>query len=333
MGSGCDTLRARAIAQEGVEKYRDGNIKKAAELFEQAAQIDPSVPPIQLNRGFTNLSLYQLSPKSKEGTQAANSAIAAFKLYMTLPVKEEQKSRARDYLLQTFSDAQKYEEAEQFFKPQLEKTPPDVEALIILGNIAKGLGKTDEARKWLLQRIQANPKDTDGYLALANMDFEELCADSSCRSSDPQKPPPSMPPEKRLEKANHGIDLLKKAIALAPNNATYPIFANLLLIQRSYAYVLAPPPPPDPKVKKKANLADLMAAREKAQKEVDDKKRADLDEAKTYRDKAVALMKAAGMTKDTKAAVGSTGKDGATKDAGNKGAAPAPGNSPKSEKK
>lgn len=235
--TGCDTLRARARAQKGVEKYRDGDIKGAATLFREAAEIDPTVPPIILNRGFTHLQLYQQNPRSKEGVEAANIAIASFKEYMKLPeLTPEQLERARDYLLQTFVDARRYDDAVEYFKPQTERENPDLQALTILGNIAKSVGKTEDARKWVERRVKANPKDTDGFVTLATMDWDELCNDSQCRTApDQRKGHLQMPPDKRWEKANHGIDLLKKAIELSPQAPSPVVYANLLLRERSYA--------------------------------------------------------------------------------------------------
>lgn len=236
--AGCDTLRARARAQKGVEKYRDGDIKGAAELFRQAADIDPTVPPIMINRGFTHLQLYQQNPRSKEGAEAANLAIVSFKQYMNMPgLKPEQQQRARDYLLQTFVDARRYDEAVEYFKPQVERENPDLEALTILGNIAKSIGKTDASRMWLERRVKANPKDTDGYVALAIMNWDELCADSQCRTPLEQRKGnlTTLTPEQRFVKTNAGIDLLKKAIELSPQAPTPVIYANLLLRERSYA--------------------------------------------------------------------------------------------------
>ena len=72
--TGPGELRYAASAStgaKGVEKYRDGDIKAAAELFKQAAEIDSTVAPIILNRGFTHLQLYQQNPRGKEGAEAA----------------------------------------------------------------------------------------------------------------------------------------------------------------------------------------------------------------------------------------------------------------------
>ncbi|HNN96564.1 MAG TPA: hypothetical protein PKI03_30020 [Pseudomonadota bacterium] len=233
----CDTLRARARAQKGVEKYRDGDIKAAAELFKQAAEIDSTVAPIILNRGFTHLQLYQQNPRGKEGAEAAEVAIKSFKQYMEMPeLKPEQRQRARDYLLQTFVDARRYDDAVAFFKPQVDRENPDLEALTILGNIAKSIGKNDDARMWLERRVKANPKDTDGFVALAIMNWDDLCNDSQCRTPmEQRKGNLTKAPEWRFRKANEGIDLLKKAIELSPQAPTPVVYANLLLRERSYA--------------------------------------------------------------------------------------------------
>lgn len=235
--TGCDTLRARARAQKGVEKYRDGDIVEAARLFREAAEMDPTVPPILINRGFTHLALYQQNPRSKEGQEAANIAVESFRKYMDLPkIKPEQKQRARDYLLQTFVDAKKYDEAVEFFKPQVEREDPDIEALTILGNIAKSIGKLDACRSWLERRVKANPKDTDGYVSLAIMTWDELCADSQCRTAmEMRRNHLQMPFSERIEKVNQALDLIETARQLSPKAPTPVIYANLLLRERSYA--------------------------------------------------------------------------------------------------
>lgn len=295
--AGCDTLKARARAQKGVEKYRDGDIKGAAQLFNEAAAIDPTFPPIIINRGFTHLALYQQFARSKEGQEAANIAVQSFRQYMDMPdLKPEQRQRARDYLLQTFVDARRYEEAVEFFKPQVERENPDLEALTILGNIAKSIGKMDASRMWLERRIKANPKDTDGYVALGIMTWDDLCADSQCRTPlEQRRGQLQMAPDLRIAKANQALELLEHARLLSPKAPTPVIYANLLLRERSYA------------------------------QPTDDLKRLDLEEAGKLQQLAVAMQKAA--TGAAAAAAGApaapvvAADGGVSPDAGSKAAA------------
>lgn len=285
-GSGCDTLKARKLAQDGVALYKDGEIPKAAALFDQAVGIDGNIPAIHINRGYTHMLLFQQDPKGKAGQQSAGIAIDSFKKYLTMEISQQQQARARDYLLQTLADAKRYDEAVEFFKAPLARTPPDVEALTILANIAKSLGKMDEARKWLQKRVDSYPKDADGFVALAVMDWDDLCNDSDCRKPPDQKAPTSfsLPDPKRIEIADHGIALLKSAVALEPTKPSPLIFWGLLLRERQYAYKPAftnPKNPADPKA-----LAEL--------ERVNKLKDADLAEAKELSQKAVNLTKAAG---------------------------------------
>src|SRR5262245_5734831 len=142
---GCDSLKARMLAQDAVRLYHRGLISEAAAKFEEAEKLDPYIPTIQLDLGFAQLALYQANPKSKAGSAAADKAITAFERYLMLRPREE---RAKSYLIQTFVDTGHYDEAVTYFKPALDKNPPDGEALATLGTIASKTGRYLEAKRW-----------------------------------------------------------------------------------------------------------------------------------------------------------------------------------------
>lgn len=145
LSSGCESLKARLLAQEGVNLYRHGRVAEAADRFQAAVALDPYIAAIQLNLGFANLALYQAEPLGEEGARRAQQAIFAFERYLQLRPGEE---RAHVYLLQTFVDTGRYEEAVAYFKPLVEKSPPDPEALATLGTIAAKTGRAEEASRW-----------------------------------------------------------------------------------------------------------------------------------------------------------------------------------------
>jgi tetratricopeptide (TPR) repeat protein len=169
--AGCDSLHARLLAQDGVSLYRHGQVAEAAAKFEQAEKLDPYIPPIQLNLGFASLAIYQNSPKSPEGTAAATRAIVAFEKFLQLKPDEE---RARVYLIQTFVDTGRYDDAVAYFKPAVDKTPPDPEALGTLGIIASKTGRYEEAKSWYEKRIAAQPNNADAQLALGVLMWDYL---------------------------------------------------------------------------------------------------------------------------------------------------------------
>ena len=103
--AGCSTLRARMIAQEGVDLYHKQDYAGAAAKFAEAEKYDPNIPTILLNLGFSNLSLYRTAPNSTEADKAATAAIGAFERYLKLKPRDE---RAKVFLVQTFVDTGKY---------------------------------------------------------------------------------------------------------------------------------------------------------------------------------------------------------------------------------
>ena len=82
--SGCNTLRARQVANDAAALYKKGDLKGAAQKYEEAAALDPKIAAVHLNLGFTYLSFFSASPKSKEGNVAGGKALTEFQKYIEL---------------------------------------------------------------------------------------------------------------------------------------------------------------------------------------------------------------------------------------------------------
>jgi len=202
LGSGCDSLKARFLAQEGVAAFRQGKTADSVEKFERAAKLDPSIATIQLNLGYSSMALYQTAPKSPEGQASAKRAVLAFERFLELQPTEE---RARTYLIQTFIDTGRYDDAVAFFKAAVEKTPPDGPALATLGIIAGKTGRVDEAKAWYEKQVAAYPNDPDARLALGAVHWQILHGNAAV-----------MGPE-RIAAADVGLGHLAETIRLKPN--------------------------------------------------------------------------------------------------------------------
>ncbi len=219
-GAGCDTIRARSRAQDGVKLYRDGDVVPAAAKFEEAQRLDPTIPTIWLDLGFASLAVYQATPHSPGGQIAAQRAIAAFEKYLTMRPDEE---RAKSYLVQTFVDTGRYDDAAKFFAPAVDKTPPDTQALATLGTIASKTGRFDEAAKWYQRRIDAEPESGDARLALSVLLWDRL------------KTHPEIAGKDRVELANRALGVLKDARRLQPNSPNAFLYTNLAYRERANA--------------------------------------------------------------------------------------------------
>jgi tetratricopeptide (TPR) repeat protein len=216
--AGCASLRARMIAQEGVDLYHKQDYAGAAAKFAEAEAHDPTIPTIELNLGFANLSLYRMAPNSTEAAKAASNAIAAFERYLKLKPKDE---RARIFLVQTFVDTGKYEDAVAFFKPAVEGDRPDPSALNTLAIIAAKTGRFQEAKSWYEKRIAAEPESTEAHLALGVLLWNYL-------HDHPEENAP-----KRLELSKEALDTLAAAIKLSPNAPNAYTYTNLVYREKA----------------------------------------------------------------------------------------------------
>ena len=216
--TGCATLHARIIAQEGVDLYHKQDYAGAAAKFAEAEKYDPNIPTILLNLGFSNLSLYRTAPNSTEADKAATAAIGAFERYLKLKPRDE---RAKVFLVQTFVDTGKYSEAVEFFKPAIERVPPDAGALNTLAIIAAKTGRFAEAKTWYEKRIAAEPESTEAHLALGVLIWNYLHDHAEETGA------------KRLELANQGIHTLADAIMLSPQAPNAYIYTNLIYREKA----------------------------------------------------------------------------------------------------
>jgi tetratricopeptide (TPR) repeat protein len=205
-------------AQEGVSLYHHNDVEKAATAFEAAAKLDGSIPTIQLNLGFANLALYQQNPKGPRATEVSSKAIVAFEKYLALRPNEE---RARVFLIQTFVDTGRYDDAVAFFKPSVEKVPADGEALNTLGIIASKTGRYDEAKGWYEKRVALDPNNSDARLSLGILLWDRLHNHAEIVGAD------------RVVLADLAIDHLAEAIHQKPNAPNAYVYTNLVYRERA----------------------------------------------------------------------------------------------------
>lgn len=217
--AGCESLQARMIAQQGVDLYHRQDYAAAAAKFAEARKHDPKMPTIQLNLGFANLSLYRMAPNTAEAAKAASEAITAFENYLALKPKDE---RAKVFLVQTFVDTGKYDEAVAFFKPATESVPPDAQALNTLAIIAAKTGRFEEAKGWYEKRISAEPGNTEAHLALGVLIWNYLHDHTELAS------------EKRLDLSNQALKTLAEAIRLSPQAPNAYTYTNLVYREKAF---------------------------------------------------------------------------------------------------
>jgi tetratricopeptide (TPR) repeat protein len=216
--SGCNTLRARQSANDAAALYKKGDLKGAAQKYEEAAALDSKIAAVHLNLGFTYLSLFSASPKSKEGNVAGGKALTEFQKYIELKPDDP---RGRNYLVQTFVDTNRYTDAVAYFKPEVDRNPPSLEAIKTLGIIASKTGRIDDALNWYQRRVAITPTDPDAHYNLGVLVWDYLHNHVDVVG------------DTRIQMADRGIASLKKAIELRPHAFEAYTYTNLVYRERA----------------------------------------------------------------------------------------------------
>lgn len=216
----CETLQARRIASEAASLYGKGEYEDAAKKYEEAIKIDPSIKELHLNLAFSYLQLLRTVSNARQ-EEVGKKAIHALIEYRKVNPGDP---RGRDFLLQTFVDTLLYDEAHAYLKPEIERTPPSIEAINILGQIATKKGDIATAETWCRKRIEVAPQDPAGYQCLGALLWANLHKN------------PDMPGQDRLRIADQGIEAMMRAIELKPEVPDPYTFANLIHRERALGH-------------------------------------------------------------------------------------------------
>ena len=220
--AGCEGLKARHRASLGAELYKKGDYQNALYKFEQAAQLDPNIDALHSNLAFTYLQLFHASPKSATGKAYGGLAVKSFEEYLRRrPPTDESAQKARDYLIATFVDTQRYDDAVAFFKPEVERPRPNLEAIFTLGQIAAKTGRIQEAFNWYQKRIDMAPNDPDGPYNFGVLVWDHLRNHPEVAGND------------RMALADRGLAALRKSMEMRSKDPNGFIYANLLYRERS----------------------------------------------------------------------------------------------------
>ena len=97
--------------------------------------------------------------------------MAEFRKYLEMKPDDP---RGRNYLIQTFVDTKRYDDAVEFFKPEVEANPPSLEAIGVLGQIAAKVGRFDAALTWYQKRMDVAPREPEGFVGMGVIVWDHL---------------------------------------------------------------------------------------------------------------------------------------------------------------
>lgn len=221
--AGCDELKARRKIQDGNRLYNEGRFGEAADVYEQALEIESDIEIGQHNAALANFRAFTPGDDSKANQMYAQQAIGHFEKYLEYQPDDTEMT---GFLTTIWLDSGKYELALDHWQRELSKDPTNRDVLREMARINLAAGRHTETVKWIEKRADledSNEAKVKAYLDIAKIQWSRLRK-------------PDVVDYERLQAADIGIGALQKASELDPDNAMVQSYLGSLHELRKLAH-------------------------------------------------------------------------------------------------
>jgi tetratricopeptide (TPR) repeat protein len=208
--TGCNKLKARDQLNKGVLAYRNAQFQVAIEHFKNAVNFDPKLITARLYLATALAQQFVPAVDSAENTKTGQEAI-------------------------------------QQFENVLKTDPGNTTALASIGQIYYGMKDFDKAKEYQRKRLQVEPNNPEPYYwigvidwALAQKNDSDIRKDLKLTTPDKNGWYPRLPEKARASLVDQnsklvteGLDVLKKALDLKPNDFNTMEYINLMFRQKA----------------------------------------------------------------------------------------------------
>jgi tetratricopeptide (TPR) repeat protein len=156
--TGCEELSARRQIQEAGDLYGQGRYSDAVKLYASALEKAPHLDIGHHNAGLTHLKLFQASSDDEAARAHADRATEHLQVYLEANPDD---SRIRSLITRTWLDAERYENARDYWTTRLEEFPDNRSIMQMLANIERQAGEFSSAIAWHHKRLDLVSEDRD----------------------------------------------------------------------------------------------------------------------------------------------------------------------------
>lgn len=216
--AGCGKIQARAELKKGNSYYQQEQYSKALDYYKRGLELDPDATFAWRSVGYSALALYRPGDTNPKNQQYAATAIDAFEKYLA---ENPDDTKIEDYLMATYVNAEKYNEALSFIDRRMQERPAEAGKLSQAKvNILTKADRLDEAFK-MANQLQGDDKAKTLY-AIGSTAWDKVYHD-----------PGKMDTDAKNRMINLGLDALKQSSAVDPNYVPTMVYTGLLYREKS----------------------------------------------------------------------------------------------------
>ncbi|HKI04054.1 MAG TPA: hypothetical protein VKK31_18890 [Thermoanaerobaculia bacterium] len=215
---GCGKVQARAELKEGNSLYTQEQYANALVHYKRGMDLDPDATFAWRSMGLSALALYRPGDTTPKNLQYADTAVDAFEKYLADYPDDE---KVEDYLLSTYVNARKFDEALAFIERRVQERPE--EAAKLNGyqiRILTQAGRLDKAFQ-LASQVQGDERALALY-SIGVSAWDKVFHD-----------PGTMDFESKNRLIGMGLDALKKSLEIKPDYVDSMIYYGLLFRQKA----------------------------------------------------------------------------------------------------
>lgn len=215
---GCAKVQARADLKKGNDYYQQEQYSKAMESYQKGLELDPDATFAWRSLGLAAIALYRPGDESPRNLEYANTAIDAFEKYLA---EYPDDPKIPDYLMSTYVNAKKYEEALAFIDRRIQEKPDQAANLQRAKvTILTQAGRLDKAFQ-LVNELQGEQRAQALY-SIGVSAWDKVFHD-----------PGTLDYESRGRLVDMGLDSIKKALDIKPDYFEAMVYYGLLYRQKA----------------------------------------------------------------------------------------------------
>jgi tetratricopeptide (TPR) repeat protein len=216
--TGCGKIEARAQLKKGNSYYQQEQYSKALKYYQDGLKLDPDATFAWRSVGLSALALYRPGDADPKNQGYATTAIDAFQKFLA---ENPNDTKISDYLLATYVNAEKYDDALKYVDQQGQQHPELVPKLAQARfNILTKANRLDEA---LAEVPKLQPADRPAALySIGTSAWQKVYQDKG-----------TMKIEERTKLIDMGLATEKQAMDLKPDYSDAMFYYGLLFREKA----------------------------------------------------------------------------------------------------